>query len=261
MILSPLNSPVRDWSGKRIWLIGASSGIGAALASQALAQGARVALSARRQEALQRVAGSHPNALVVSLNVLDHDAWRLSYERICKEFGGIDLMLFCVADYHPERSWEVTSDGALLTLRTNLASVYSALATVLPDMLARRSGGIALVASVAGYIGLPNASVYGPSKAALINLAEILYSDLHVRGINVYLINPGFVKTELTEKNTFTMPAIQTPEAAATAIWRGIAEGRFEIHFPHRLTRFLKLLQMLPYRLRFALFERFLDVK
>jgi len=261
MILRPMNIPVRDWSGKRIWLVGASSGIGAALARQALAQGARVALSARRVDALERVADSNSNALIVPLDVLDHDAWRRGYADICSVFGDIDLFLFCAADYRPERSWEVSDEAALHTVRTNLVSVYSALATVLPGMLANQAGGIALVASVAGYLGLPNASVYGPSKAALINLAEILYSDLHDKGINVYLINPGFVKTELTEKNSFVMPAIQTPEAAASAIWQGIASGRFEIHFPQRFTRFIKLLQMLPYRCRFALFHRFLAVK
>jgi short-subunit dehydrogenase len=210
---------------------------------------------------LQDVAGSHAggNALVVPFDVLDQAAWRQSHADIVAAFGGIDLLLFCAADYRPERSWEVRSELAEQTLRTNLVSVYSALATVLPDML-QQGGGIALVASVAGYMGLPNASVYGPSKAALINLAEILYSDLHGKGINVYLINPGFVKTGLTEKNNFAMPALQTADDAARAIWRGIGQGRFEIHFPMRFTNVLKLLQMLPYRWRFALFQRFLHM-
>lgn len=261
MILAPMNTPVRDWHGQRIWLIGASSGIGAALAQQALAQGARVALSARRVQALQEVIGSYAgsDALVVPLDVLDQTAWRECYADIVAAFGGIDLLLFCAADYRPERSWEVRGEQAEQTLRTNLVSVYSALATVLPDML-QHGGGIGLVASVAGYMGLPGASVYGPSKAALINLAEILYSDLHGKGINVYLINPGFVKTGLTAQNTFAMPALQTADEAARAIWQGISLGRFEIHFPKRFTRVLKLLQMLPYRWRFALFQRFLHM-
>ncbi|HEY4714112.1 MAG TPA: SDR family NAD(P)-dependent oxidoreductase, partial [Aquirhabdus sp.] len=114
------------------------------------------------------------------------------------------------------------------------------------------------IASVAGYFGLPNASVYGPTKAALINLTEILYSDLHPKGLNVYLINPGFVKTALTDRNTFTMPALQTPQQAADAIWQGMSAGRFEIHFPRRFTQVMKLLQLLPYRWRFSLLERFL---
>jgi NAD(P)-dependent dehydrogenase (short-subunit alcohol dehydrogenase family) len=256
MFFAPMNKPVHDWHGRRIWVIGASSGIGAALAQQALAAGARVALSARRLELLEKVAGGHPQALVAPLDVLYPDGWHDQYARICDAFGGVDLLLFCVAQYQPERSWEVREEQAEYTLRTNLSSVYAGLATVLPGMIATQRGGIALVASAAGYVGLPGASVYGPGKAALINLAEILYSDLHRKGIDVYLINPGFVQTKLTAKNSFAMPAMQTPEQAASAIWAGIGRGLFEIHFPRRFTGWLKLLQMLPFRWRTALLQR-----
>ncbi|WP_075257182.1 SDR family NAD(P)-dependent oxidoreductase [Herbaspirillum camelliae] len=258
VLFGPMNEPMADLRGRRIWLIGASSGIGAELARQALAAGARVALSARRAEVLEEVAGGHPEAFIAPLDVLCHDAWRDQHARIVEAFGGVDLLIFCAARYRPERSWEVQEDEAEHTIRTNLASVYSALGAALPDMLARGSGGIALVASVAGYVGLPGATVYGPGKAALINLAEILYSDLRPKGVNVYLVNPGFVKTDLTDKNDFAMPALQTPQQAASAIWRGIGEGRFEIHFPLRFTAWLKLLRILPFRLRFMLFQRFL---
>jgi nucleoside-diphosphate-sugar epimerase len=224
VLFGPMNQPVSDLRGLRIWLVGASSGIGAELARQALQAGARVALSARRGDVLQEVAAGHKNAFIAPLDVLCHDAWRDQHARILEAFGGIDLLVFCAAKYRPERSWEVQEDEAEHTIRTNLASVYSALGAALPDMLARGSGGIALVASVAGYVGLPGASVYGPGKAALINLAEILYS----------------------------------PQQAASAIWRGIAEGRFEIHFPLRFTAWLKILRLLPFRLRFMLFQRFL---
>ncbi|SHN40031.1 Short-chain dehydrogenase [Duganella sacchari] len=254
--MRPLNHPLRDWAGLRVWVIGASSGIGAALAVEALLAGARVALSARRTERLQAVASGHPQALVAPFDILDAQAWHARHEQICQLFGGIDLIVFCAADYHPERSWEVNAEGAARTLQTNLGSVYTGLSTVLPAMLARGSGGIAIVASVAGYFGLPNASVYGPSKAALINLAELLYVDLRPRGLSVYLINPGFVQTSLTAKNDFTMPALQTPQAAARAIRRGLASGRFEIHFPRRFTLALKFLRWLPYRLRFPLISR-----
>ncbi|SDF74672.1 MULTISPECIES: SDR family NAD(P)-dependent oxidoreductase [unclassified Duganella] len=254
--MQPLNTPIRDWAGLRVWVIGASSGIGAALAQEALQAGARVALSARRAERLQTVAAGHPQALVAAFDILDKPAWRQRHDEICTQFGGIDLTIFCAADYRPERSWEIDAESAAHTLATNLGSVYTGLTTVLPDMLARGSGGIAIVASVAGYFGLPNASVYGPSKAALINLAELLYVDLRPRGISVYLINPGFVQTPLTAKNEFTMPALQTPQAAARAIRDGIASGRFEIHFPRRFTLALKLLRWLPYRLRFPLISR-----
>ncbi|MYM26444.1 SDR family NAD(P)-dependent oxidoreductase [Duganella sp. FT135W] len=254
--MQPLNLPLRDWTGLRVWVIGASSGIGAALVQDALQEGAWVALSARRIDRLQAVAGGHPQALVAPLDILDTQAWQERHAQICQQFGGIDLIVFCAAEYHPERSWEVDPEGAARTLQTNLGSVYTGLSTVLPAMLARGSGGIAIVASVAGYLGLPNASVYGPSKAALINLAELLYVDLRPRGLSVYLINPGFVQTPLTAKNNFAMPALQTPQAAARAIHRGLASGRFEIHFPRRFTLALKLLRWLPYRLRFPLISR-----
>jgi short-subunit dehydrogenase len=248
-----LNRPIDDWRGRRLWIIGASSGIGASIATQALSAGANVILSARRGDRLHSLAGDSPNALPIAFDVLDELAWKNAYGEIRQRFGGVDLVVFCAAEYRPERVWEVTPGGSKRTLAINLGSLYTGLATVLPDMLERGAGGIAIVASVAGWIGLPKASVYGPSKAALINLAEILYSDLHPRGLDVYLINPGFVDTQLTARNDFHMPALQTPEHAASVIMRGISAGRFEIHFPRRFTLLVKLLRMLPYRLRFAL--------
>ena len=251
-----LNLPLQHWHGQRVWIIGASSGIGAALARQLLNADAAVILSARRSELLREIAEHHPQACVVPLDVQDVNAWPVAYREIQARLGGVDFIIFCAAQYRPERSWEVDPATALQTLEINLASVYSGLAAVLPGMLERRAGGIALVASVAGYMGLPNASVYGPGKAALINLAEILYSDLHPKGINVYLINPGFVDTGLTQKNSFYMPALQSAEQASASILRGFALGQFEIHFPRRFTQVLKLVRLLPYRLRFFLLRR-----
>ena len=256
---APLNTPVVTWKNKRIWLIGASSGIGAALAKAFLAQGASVILSARRSDQLELVADGHPNALILPMDVQDELAWSEGQVKIEQRFGGVDLIMFCAANYKPERSWEMQSAEVAKTLRINLLGVYQGICTTLPGMLKQKSGGIAIIASVAGYVGLLNASVYGPSKAALINLAELLYTDLHNKKLDVYLINPGFVKTELTEKNTFMMPALQTPEQAAASIIKGMQRGLFEIHFPRRFTYVLKLLQIIPYRWRFALFERFLN--
>jgi short-subunit dehydrogenase len=130
------------------------------------------------------------------------------------------------------------------------------LEAALPQLMAQGSGHISLVGSVAGYRGLPQSLAYGPSKAALIHLAETLYLDLQGQGIGVSLINPGFVQTPLTANNTFRMPALITPQAAAQAILRGWAGGAFEIHFPKRFTLWLKLLRLLPYRLYFALVKR-----
>ena len=122
-------------------------------------------------------------------------------------------------------------------------------------------GGVAIVASVAGYVGLPGATLYGPTKAALINLSELLYTELKPKGLDVYLINPGFVKTRLTARNEFPMPALLTTEQAAQAIVQGFDRGRFEIHFPRRFTSVLKVLRQLPYRLSFALIRRALGLR
>lgn len=255
--LRPLNRPIRDWQGQTIWIVGASSGIGAALAQALLKQGAQVILSARRLEHLQHVAANHPYADIVPFDVTAPNAWQEASQQLQTRYSNIDLVIFCAAKYQPERSWDVDAKDAATTLKINVESVYHGLQAVLPQMLKRGSGGLAILASVAGYVGLPNASVYGPSKAALINLSELLYSDLHQKNINVYLVNPGFVQTELTDKNNFDMPALQTSEQAADAILQGIRHGDFEIHFPKRFTIGLKLLQMLPYRWRFALIRRF----
>ncbi|MDN0082833.1 SDR family NAD(P)-dependent oxidoreductase [Crenobacter sp. SG2305] len=249
-MLLPYNPPRHDWRGCRVWIIGASSGIGRALAQSLLAQGARVALSARHAERLDEVAAGSAMALVLPLDAADLAAWSDAYATVHQHWGGLDLILFCAAEYRPQRSWELQAAEVKRMLEVNLASVYYGVETVLPAMLAEGRGGIAVIASVAGYLGLPGATVYGPTKAALINLAELLYCDLHGKGLAVYLINPGFVKTPLTAKNAFAMPALQTPEQAAAAILHGIERGRFEIHFPRRFTLWMKLAQLLPYRLR-----------
>jgi short-subunit dehydrogenase len=127
-------------------------------------------------------------------------------------------------------------------------------ATVLPDLHA--GGGIVFVASVAGYRGLPKALAYGPGKAALIHFAECLHLDLVPQGIGVWLVNPGFVATQLTARNDFAMPALLTPEQAALATLEGLRTGRFEIHYPRRFTRVMKLLALLPYGLYFPLVRR-----
>ncbi len=253
---SPLNPPVRDWHGQRVWLIGASSGIGAALAGALLARGARVALSARTRERLAAVAGRNRNALVLPMDATVPEQWQAAQAAIESQWQGVDLVIFCSAQYQPERSWEIKAEGVRGMLTANLASVYFGIETVLPALLERKSGALAIVASVAGYMGLPNATVYGPTKAALINLAELLYVDLRPRGIAVTLIDPGFVQTALTARNNFAMPALITPEQAAEYILAGFAAGRFEIDFPWRFTRVVRFISRLPYRLRFSLLSR-----
>lgn len=256
MFLTPLNPRWSDWQGKRVWLIGASSGIGAAIARDLLKQGARVALSARRRDALMAVAAGSVSAFVLPMDVTDPSAWRFAHQRLTQEWGGLDLVIFCAAQYEQIRSWELHADRVHATIQTNLASVFYGLEVILPGLIAQGDGSIVLVASVAGYLGLPNATVYGPTKAALINLAELLYAELHPKGLGVYLVNPGFVKTKLTAGNTFPMPALISTDEAARQILHGIEKGKFEIHFPKRFTLLLKALSLLPYRLRLAALVR-----
>ena len=159
--------------------------------------------------------------------------------------GGIDCVVYCAGHYKAQRATAFDLQDMLQHERVNYTGALHLLAGVLPGMLARGSGHISLVSSVAGFRGLPNGLAYGPTKAALINLAETLYIDLCDHGIGVSLINPGFVETPLTAQNNFPMPALMTPRDAAAAILQGWARGRFEIHFPRRFTRVMKLLALL----------------
>lgn len=244
-----MNVRIRDWQDKRVWLVGASSGIGAALAKTLIARGARVAATARSQDALDALVGK--KGLAVAADVTQPDALAAAYGRIRAAWGGVDVVVYLAGTYKPQRAWELTVADARRHVEVNLMGVYHLLPLVLPGLLAQKSGAIAIVSSVAGYRGLPNSLAYGPTKAALINLAEALYIDLAPRGVGVFLVNPGFVETPLTAQNTFRMPALISAEAAADEILRGFARGEFEIHFPKRFTRMLATLRHLPYALYF----------
>lgn len=253
-----LNAPITDWKGKRVWLIGASSGIGLALAKLLVARGARIAVSARNADALHQLAASTKpaNVLPLALDATRPDQLAAGFAQMIDTWGGIDLALFLQGTHEPVRAWTLDSATAHRLVETNLLSVLDALAVVMPRLLQQGSGGVAICSSVAGYRGLPTSLIYGATKAALINLAETLYLDLAPRGIGVWVINPGFVKTPLTDRNDFKMPALISAEEAAQHIVDGFASGRFEIHFPKRFTRWLKLFRLLPYGLYFRLIRR-----
>lgn len=252
-----LNRPIRDWRGLRVWVVGASSGIGAGLAAALLVRGARVAVSARRAAELERMAAPHGGrALAVPLDVTDAAAVVPALQRVVSAWGGVDLVVLCSGTHQPVRAWELDAAEARRLVDVNVNGVFNCLQPVVGQLLQQGAGGIAVVSSVAGYGGLPTALVYGATKAALINLAETLYLDLVPRGIGIYLINPGFVKTPLTDRNDFRMPALISAETAAGEIIAGFGRGDFEIHFPRRFTLWLKLLRLLPYRWYFALVRR-----
>jgi short-subunit dehydrogenase len=245
-----LNPVFPTWTAQRVWVIGASYGIGAAIARQLLAAGARVALSARKRELLDEIAdGSH--TLVLPLDVVDPATVRDAAAQIKAAWGGFDLALIVAGTHVEMRAQDWNLARARNLLEVNLIGVLNCLDAILPQLLQQGRGGVGIVSSVAGYVGLPKALIYGASKAALINLAESLYGDLHPHGMGVYLINPGFVDTPLTQKNEFKMPALISADAAARETLAGLAAGRFEIHYPKRFTRWLKLLRVLPYPLQF----------
>jgi short-subunit dehydrogenase len=260
-LLAPLNPPLPPWPLARVWVIGTSYGIGASVAQALLAAGARVALSARSADKLRDVAGAAPlksaAALIEPLDVTKPDAIAAAWRRVQRAWGGVDLVLVVAGTHREFRAWDLTEPEARALLEVNLHGPIAVAAAVLPGLLAQGKGAIGIVSSLAGYRGLPKALIYGPSKAALINFAETLYLDLHPKGIGVYLINPGFVKTPLTDSNQFRMPHLISAEEAALEIMRGLRAGAFEIHFPRAFSRRLKLLRLLPYRLYFSAVRRF----
>lgn len=251
-----MNPAIKEWGGKRVWIIGASTGIGAETARVLLDAGARVALSARHEQGMQTIALNRADALVAPLDVTDHASVIAARELIVKEWQGIDLVLVVAGGYNEMRadSFDLASANRLIDL--NVRGVFNCLDAVLPILLRQGSGGLGIVASVAGYSGLPKALVYGPTKAALINLCESLYFDLRPRGIGVYLINPGFVATPLTANNDFKMPALMSASDAAAQLVSGIERGEFHIHFPKRFTNGLRLARLLPYRWYFFLIRK-----
>jgi NAD(P)-dependent dehydrogenase (short-subunit alcohol dehydrogenase family) len=270
-LFGPLNPPFEDYRGRRVWVIGASYGIGAAIARDLLGRGARVALSARNRDLLQAVAGGHREALVAPLDVTDVASAHAAARAIEQAWGGFDLALVVAGTHVEMRAHPGTKVGgpdveqdaahwnlarARRLLEVNLHGVLNCVDAILPVLVRQGSGGIGIFASVAGYVGLPKALIYGASKAALINFTESLYGDLRPQGIGVYLINPGFVDTPLTQKNRFAMPALMKAEDAARVTLDEIAAGAFEVHYPRRFTRWLKLVRLLPYRLQLAAVRR-----
>ncbi len=248
----PLNPVIHDWKGKTVWLVGASSGIGRATASLLHTRGARVIVSARGADALQKFVAEHPGARAVPLDVTDRDAVRAAVRQI-EQDSGLDGMVYCAGHYTAMDADAIDLDDMVRHVDINYVGVLTVLDAVLPHMLdaQQRRPFVSLVGSVAGYGGLPRSLAYGPTKAALINLAQTLYLGLRGKGVGVSIINPGFVETPLTAHNKFPMPALLTPAQAALRIVKGWERGAFEIHFPKRFTLWLKLLSLLPYRLYF----------
>jgi short-subunit dehydrogenase len=244
---------VSDLKEARVWVTGATSGIGEALVKPLVARGARVAITARRADRLADIAASHARSdrtpvLAVSADVTDHDAVLAAARRIEDAWGGIDVAIFN-AGGSAGTGRTFAADEYTDTMALNYFSVVYGIDAVLPRMLARGRGHIAAVASLAGYRPTPVATSYGASKAAVIYLMDGLRFDLAPRGITLTVINPGFVRTALTARHTFPMPFLMDASAAADRIVRGIERNAREVHFPAPLSWTMKVMRILPYGL------------
>lgn len=239
------------------WITGASSGIGRAVALELAQRGWRVVASARRTGLLAALAAEHPNIIALPLDVTDRAAVSAAVARIEGDHGPITGAFLNAGGWNKSQRGTVDAQAFAATYDLNVMGVVNALDPLLPLFEARGAGQVAIVASVAGYRGLPNAYAYTSSKAALINLAESLRIDLGPRGIKVQLVNPGFVKSELTAQNDHPMPFLLETAEAARRIADGLAGTGFEIAFPRRTVWPMKLLGLLPAALYLPLVRRF----
>jgi short-subunit dehydrogenase len=233
-------------SGARIWVTGASSGIGAALARELADRGASVAISARNADKLREVAGGRMH--VEPLDVTDRAATVAAGAAVREALGGLDAAVLNAGTWSRFRPEHWDSEAFADQLQTNLMGTVHALEAVVPTMIAEGRGRIVGTASVAGYRGLPGAEAYGATKAALLNLLEALRGSLGPHGIVVQSVAPGFVRTPMTDRNTFPMPFMVSPEEAARAIADGMAKDKAEIVFPLPMMLVMKLARLVPVR-------------
>jgi NAD(P)-dependent dehydrogenase (short-subunit alcohol dehydrogenase family) len=237
-------------AGARVWIVGASSGIGEALAGRLVGAGARVAISARRGHELERIAAaqapSRPPILTVVADVTDPSAIRRAASRVEADFGGVDLAILNAGTYRMVAGQVLRASDFVDTFQVNLFGALYAAEAVLPGMLRRGYGRIAATSSLTGLLPLPNAAAYGASKAALTYVFEALRFDLEPRGVGVTLIQPGFVRTPMVRPNRFWMPGLLPVDVAAGIIVRGLARERDEIVFPRRLAWPVQAIHRLP---------------
>ena len=231
-------------AGRRVWLVGASSGIGAALAGELVRRGARVAVTARRRERLEEVSGGLMS--VVPADVTDAAAVAAAAQAAERELGGLDVVVWCAGYWKRTDATRWDAEQFARHVEVNLLGLNAVLAAVLPGMVRRRGGHVVGVASVAGYRGLPGAEAYGATKAAQIALLESLRASLRGRGVRVTTVSPGFVRTEMTADNTFPMPFMVEPDVAARAIADGLERGRSEVVFPFRMAAVMKTARFVP---------------
>ena len=248
--------------GRRVWITGASAGIGRAVAERLARDGDTVHVSARREDELDALATTVPGRLIPApLDVTDHDAVQATVARIEERDGPLDLVILNAGTHQPVEAKDFSAADLRKLVELNVMGTASCLEAVMPRMIDRRAGHIAVVASVAGYRGLPTSAYYGATKAALINMVESLRFDLDEAGVRIQIINPGFVETPLTAQNDFRMPFLMSPETAAARIVAGLVRHQFEIAFPTRFIVLLKLARLLPYACYFRITRRLVKTR
>jgi short-subunit dehydrogenase len=240
-----------------VWITGASTGIGAEIALQLAAAGLIVAASARSVDKLDALHRQSNLIKPYPLDVTDASSVRDVFASITRDHGPVDLVIAGAATYKAVSASGIDPTDFDTMYRTNYLGVINVIAAVLPAFRDRRQGHLSWIASVAGYRGLPKAAAYGPTKAALINLAESIKPELERDGITVSVINPGFVRTPMTAVNDFEMPFLMEPADAAAQTIAGLAKQKFEVAYPTPFVAILKFARILPYRAFFWLIRKF----
>ena len=242
---------------KIIWITGASSGIGKALAIKFAEKGWTVAASARRESLLQELNKINQNIYSFPLDVTEIENCKLVANKIIEKFGGIDICVFGTGMHDPKSEKRFNLNKIREIMEVNYFGTMNSINSIYEYFSEKKNGQISIISSVAGYRGLPAAGAYCASKAALTSYAESLNFDMQMKNVKVSLISPGFIKTPMTDQNDFPMPMIKSPEFAANEIFTGLTKKKsFEIHFPKAFTYFLKLLQILPSSIYFKLVSK-----
>lgn len=242
---------MRSFKGKTYWLVGASEGLGAALAKKLSAAGAHVIVSARSEEKLQAVVATlGETARAVAMDVADMDSVQTAAARV----GEIDGVVFLAGVYWPMKAtqWDVEKANAMADV--NFTGMMRVMGVAVPPMVARNQGHIVITGSLSGFRGLPGAIGYAASKAGTMSLAESMYADLMDTGVTVQLANPGFIRTRLTDKNDFSMPFIMEPDAAADEMIAHMRTDRFKKSFPRMFSLVFRASQFMPDWMYYRLF-------
>ena len=244
-------------NNKTIWITGASSGIGKALAIKFAKEGWKVAISARREKLLEEISKIQNDIFYFPLDVTDIDKSKLVFNEVKKKLGDIDICVFCTGTHDPKSEKKLNLEKVRKIMEVNFFGTVNSINAVYDYYKEKRSGQISIVSSVAGYRGLPAAGAYCASKSALSSFAESLYFDLKRNNVRVSLISPGFIKTPMTDQNDFPMPMIKSPEFAAEQMFKGLTKSKsFEIHFPKSFTSIMKVLKVIPNGLYFKIVEK-----